>query len=400
MVDVVASFLASADEPAGAVTGPVVSATVLTDRAAAVAVCSAFPAAVSSPSQSAAWISAWAAKVDPDLVVATLAVDGRPQLALALEVVRYGPFRVARFPGGRHANGNFPLLSISAGTTPAAIGAMVAAIAAARPDIDLLALERLANAIEGTTNPLLALPHAPSPNLALAVDLDGGFEALLGRSSGKRKRKKHRSQTRKFEAAGGFRLITAATPQDCDRLLSEFFAMKRDRFAKMGVADVFAEPSVKAFFHHLFVEALGAERPDFVLDALEVDGRLRAVTGSSRCGRRLICEFGAIREDDLAGTSPGDFLFFENIQRACNDGYSVYDFSVGDEPYKRLWCDIETRQFDALVSLTAKGRLLALALRTANRAKAWVKNNRTLWALVRKLRKRGAAEPRVAPTED
>ncbi|CAG0978653.1 MAG: GNAT family N-acetyltransferase [Rhizobiaceae bacterium] len=400
MVDVVASFLASADEPAGAVTGPVVSATVLTDRAAAVAACSAFPAAVSSPSQSAAWISAWAAKVDPDLVVATLAVDGRPQLALALEVVRYGPFRVARFPGGRHANGNFPLLSISAGTTPAAIGAIVAAIAAARPDIDLLALERLANAIEGTTNPLLALPHAPSPNLALAVDLDGGFEALLGRSSGKRKRKKHRSQTRKFEAAGGFRLITAATPQDCDRLLSEFFAMKRDRFAKMGVADVFAEPSVKAFFHHLFVEALGAERPDFVLDALEVDGRLRAVTGSSRCGRRLICEFGAIREDDLAGTSPGDFLFFENIQRACNDGYSVYDFSVGDEPYKRLWCDIETRQFDALVSLTAKGRLLALALRTANRAKAWVKNNRTLWALVRKLRKRGAAEPRVAPTED
>ncbi len=33
-------------------------------------------------------------------------------------------------------------------------------------------------------------------------------DALLSRASGKRKRKKHRSQTRKFEAVGAFRRIT------------------------------------------------------------------------------------------------------------------------------------------------------------------------------------------------
>lgn len=400
MVDVDASLLASADEPAGAEAGSGFAASVLTDRAAAVAACTGFTTAVSSPSQSAAWISAWAAEAAADFFVATFSSGGRLQFALALEVVRSGPFRVARFPGGRHANGNFPLLSTSADIPPAAIGTIVAAVAKARPDIDLLALERLADAIDGRRNPLLALPHAPSPNLALAVDLGGGFEALLGRSSGKRKRKKHRSQTRKFEAAGGFRLITAATPDDCDRLLSEFFDMKRERFAKMGITDVFAEPSVKAFFRRLFVDAIAAERPDFVLDALEVGGRLRAVTGSSRCGDRLICEFGAIREDDMAQASPGDFLFFENIQRACRDGFSVYDFSVGDEPYKRLWCDIEVRQFDVLVPLTAKGRLLALALRAASRAKAWVKGNRRLWALVKSMRSRGATDPRAATAED
>ncbi len=400
MVDVVASLLASADGPAGGVAGHASSVAVLTDRAAAVAACTAFSAAISSPSQSPAWVSAWAGEADPGLIVATLSADGRPQMILALEIVRAGPFRVARFPGGRHANGNFPLLAASETVSPAAIEAIFSAIGRTRPDIDLIALERLADSIGGATNPLLVLPHAPSPNLALAVDLDGGFEALLSRSSGKRKRKKHRSQTRKFETAGGFRLITAATPEDCDRLLAEFFEMKRDRFAKMGVADVFAESSVKAFFRRLFVGALGPDRPDFVLDALEVGGKLRAVTGSSRCGGRLICEFGAIREDDLAQASPGDFLFFENIHRACRDGYSVYDFSVGDEPYKRLWCNIESRQFDVLVPMTAKGRVLAVARRTINRAKAWVKNNRKLWVLVKKLRKRGATESPAATAED
>lgn len=400
MVDVVASLLASGEEQAGAAAGNGLAVTVLTDRAAAVAACAAFPAATSSPSQSPAWIAAWATEGDADLVVATVSANGRPQMALALEVVRSGPFRVARFPGGRHANGNFPLLATSAKVSPPALDAMIFAIRRSRPDIDLLALERLANSIDGMANPLLAVPHTPSPNIALAVDLKGGFEALLARASGKRKRKKHRSQTRKFEAAGGFRLITAATPEECDLLLSAFFDMKRDRFARMGVADVFAEQSVKAFFRSLFVGALGPDRSDFVLDALEVGGELRAVTGSSRCGSRLVCEFGAIREDDLAPASPGDFLFFENIQRACRDGFAVYDFSVGDEPYKRLWCDLETRQYDALVPLTAKGRLPALARQASSRAKAWVKNNPALWTLVKKLRRRAAAQQKAAQAED
>jgi CelD/BcsL family acetyltransferase involved in cellulose biosynthesis len=400
MVDGVASLPASGEDQAGAAADNGLSVAVVTDRAAVVAACAGFPAAACSPSQSRAWISAWATEGDADLIAAVLSANGRPQIALVLEVVRSGPFRVARFPGGRHANGNFPLVAARADVQQPALDAMFSAFSRSRPDIDLVALERLAASIDGVANPLLALPHAPSPNVALAVDLDGGFEALLSRASGKRKRKKHRSQTRKFEAAGGFRLITAVTAQECDRLLSGFFEMKRDRFARMGIADVFADQDVKDFFRGLFVGALGQDRPDFVLDALEVGGTLRAVTGSSRCGSRLICEFGAIREDDLAHASPGDFLFFENIQRACRDGFTVYDFSVGDEPYKRLWCDLETRQFDALVPLTAKGRLPALARRASSRAKTWVKNNPALWTLVKKLRRRASAQPESAQTED
>ncbi len=118
--------------------------------------------------------------------------------------------------------------------------------------------------------------------------------------------------------------------------------MKEFRFRKMGITNVFADEQVRAFFRALFTQALAEDKPAFVLHGLEVAGKLRAITGSSRSGKRLICEFGAIAEDDLGHTSPGDFLFFDNIQEACETGFEVYDFSVGDEPYKRLWCDIET----------------------------------------------------------
>jgi CelD/BcsL family acetyltransferase involved in cellulose biosynthesis len=352
-----------------------------------------------APPQSAAWVGQWVASARPDGLIAIVKSGGKPVYALAVEIVKSGPFRIARFMGGRHANGNFPATDpafLAAGAFD--FGKLVTAIRVARPDIDLLALERLLPDLDGTPNPLLSLPHFTSPNISLAVDLAGGFDALLGRASGKRKRKKHRSQTRKFESAGGFRRIEAKTTEETARLLDAFFAMKEFRFQKMGIADVFGDAETRAFFHALFAGALGENPPPFVLHALEVGGTLRAVTGSSRSGRRLICEFGTIAEDELAHASPGDFLFFDNIEDACRQGLEIYDFSVGDEPYKRLWCDIETRHFDVVAPLTAKGRLLALQMRLVARLKAVVKNSPLVWKLTKLLRKRAAGQ--VQPADD
>jgi CelD/BcsL family acetyltransferase involved in cellulose biosynthesis len=355
-----------------------------------------------TPPQSTAWVREWAATANPDMLIATLLSTGRPVLAIALEVVKSGPFRIARFPGGHHANGNFPVAdpAFLNAATSADIEALVAAIRKARPDIDLLALERLLPELDGTPNPMRVLPHFDSPNLSLAVDLTGGFETLLARSSGKRKRKKHRSQTRKFETVGSFRRIQAKTPEEVSRLLDTFYTMKRLRFEKMGIANVFAGAEVRAFFQALFTGALGQVPQPFVLHGLEVGGKLRAVTGSSRYAKRLICEFGAIIEDDLAYASPGDFLFFENIQEACRDGMLVYDYSVGDEPYKRLWCDIETRHFDVVVPLSTKGKLLALQMRLYARLKHFIKTSPLIWKLVKLVRRRGAAQPPAQPADD
>ncbi|TIU13544.1 MAG: GNAT family N-acetyltransferase, partial [Mesorhizobium sp.] len=63
--------------------------------------------ALFAPAQSPAWILNWAKYAEADTVLATLNAEGRPAFSLALEVTSRGPFRVARFMGGRHANGNF-----------------------------------------------------------------------------------------------------------------------------------------------------------------------------------------------------------------------------------------------------------------------------------------------------
>lgn len=407
MVDATASFdgnrLAAAEASPRAVPVDQAGLSVSVADGAALAAYSEFNrSALFAPAQSASWIRNWTAQTGPDAVVAILSIEGRPVFALALEVTRAGPFRVARFMAGRHANGNFAAADPRWLAKPdgSAIRSMLAAIGKSRPDIDLIALERLLPNLDGVTNPLASFPHFPSPNLSLAVDLAGGFDALLSRASGKRKRKKHRSQTRKFEAVGGYRRVEAGTANEVNRLLDAFFEMKEFRFRKMGIANVFGDPPVRSFFRALFVEALQEKDPAFVLHGLEVADKLRAVTGSSRSGKRLICEFGAIAEDDLGHTSPGDFLFFDNIQEACETGFGAYDFSVGDEPYKRLWCDIETQHFEVLVPLTLKGRALALVLQQGARLKTFIKNSPTIWRLTKMLRRKAAGQAAPVASED
>jgi CelD/BcsL family acetyltransferase involved in cellulose biosynthesis len=377
----------------GAAEQPGATVTVYHTPAEAIAAYGAFAhGSIFSPAQSPAWVSAWIAEAAPDFIIAMLSRDGVPSYALAVEIVRWGPFRIARFMSGHHANGNFsPLATSAAPLARADLDMLITSIGDARPDIDLLSLERVADVIQGRLNPLMLLPHLQSPNPALAIDLSGGFDALLERTNGKRKRKKNRSQTRKFEAAGGFRFIRPRTPDEAARLLDAFFAMKQERFRRMGLTDVFAAPEVRRFFHRLFAEALADGTPSFILDGLEVAGQLRAVTGSSHCGDRLVCEFGAIREDELSRLSPGDFLFFDNIRRACEEDLALYDFSVGDEPYKRLWSDVEITQYDVIVPMSTRGRILALTMHSNNRLTAFIKGNHQIWRLTKALRRRNGS---------
>lgn len=343
--------------------------------------------AVHGAPQHPVWINAWKEATGADIILVTVERAGRPAFALALEVADEGFCRVARVPGGRHANGNFIATARDAGgALTRAEGARLAeAIRSARPDIDLIAIERQNPRQEGLDNPLGGLSPVRSPDVSLSFSLEGGFDATIGRQDGKRKPKKHRAQQRKFEQMGGYRVYAAGTPEEVETVIATFFTIKRERLLKAGIADAFAAPEIQAFFRKLFTDALDARPLPYQLHALEVGGEIRAINGSSILADSVVCEFGGIRDDE-PGTSPGFFLEFDCIREACEAGKGVYDFSVGDEPYKRRWCDIETWQFDTCMPLGVKGRLFLLKKRTRDGLVGLVKSNDRLWSAVKRLR--------------
>lgn len=334
------------------------------------------------------------------LAFAEIGNPGEMLAIVPIEIATSAICRTACFPGSSHANGNFAPMRPRAVDGATMLGSLRAALQRDRPDVDMLALERMSPSLGGMANPLVPVASGASPDVALSVSLEGGFDALLERSSGKRKRKKYRSQLRKFETAGGWRIIRASSDAEVDRLLDAFLVMKAERFARMGIPNVFAEPGCEAFLRSLYRDALRQSEPAFVLTGLEVGGALRAVTGSSVLADRIICDVSAIAGDEFAATSPGDFLFFDMIRDACERGKSVFDFSVGDEYYKRLWCDTETWQSDLFLPLTARGTAVATVSRSIAAIKRAVKSSPLLWSLAKRLRRTAAGREAPPPSDE
>jgi len=350
--------------------------------------------AIHGPAQHPLWVRAWIEAHSADALIVTARRDGKPRFKLALEVVAKGPFRVARFVGDSHANGNFPASTPDAAPAllPADGAAIARALRKARPDIDLVSLSRQAPHFEGHDNPLAPLATGQSPNISLAIDLDGGFDAVLARHSGSRKRGKFKYQRNRFNRAGGYRLIEARTPQEVERLIETFFRLKGASLRSKGIADAFADDKVRAFFRGLALGALAEDEPPFLLHAVEVAGELAAINGLSVTRETVVCNFGTYSDVDPK-SSPGFFIDYTNIEQACAEGRKIYDFSVGDEPYKRSWCEIETWHFETLLPLGTRGRLLALYDKGRTAAVRFVKSNDRLWQMVKKLRARLGGAP-------
>ena len=68
------------------------------------------------------------------------------------------------------------------------------------------------------------------------------------------------------------------------------------------------------------------------------------------------------------------------------------DFGVGDEPYKRAWCDVETQHFETVKGFGARGLAYAQLYRMAGKAKLAIKRNAYVFGVIKRLRMRKAAE--------
>jgi CelD/BcsL family acetyltransferase involved in cellulose biosynthesis len=90
----------------------------------------------------------------------------------------------------------------------------------------------------------------------------------------------------------------------------------------------------------------------------------------------------------------------ELIKQAIEQGVTVFDFTIGDEPYKLEWCNVSIKLYDHLASALPIGWPAAVALRGALWAKRRIKGDPRLWALAQKVRSlKGGGAP-APPQKD
>lgn len=261
---------------------------------------------------------------------------------------------------------------------------------------DVIVLDKLPEHVGSQTNPFLALNVGPNPSGAYLTSLSGDWDAFYTAKRSSSTRRRDRSKRKRLAESGEIQMVTPVVPEDSLSTLDVLIGQKRRAFARMGVADIFARPGYPEFYTDLVSRA-----PSLVhVSRLQI-GAIYAATNFALVFRgRYYHVLASYDEGPLSRFGPGAAHLHELMRYAIERGCDAFDFTIGDEPYKRDWCDTEIKLYDHVEAVTPRGWLVATPVAVARRAKRAIKQSPLLWRLVTRLRAlAGSAKPAAVPAD-
>lgn len=313
-------------------------------------------------------------------------VDGKLAAILPLIIQRRSGMSVARYFGGTHTSYNMPLMTrcFASSATRRDIDHILQAIHRARPEIDIVSLERQPTHWEGVANPFAKLPGQPSTNPCPMMALEPGLSGAQHLSSSFRRRLN--TKERKLIALPGYKKVTPTTIDGINELVDAFFAIKRERMAEQKLPDIFGDPDVASFIRRACTTMQPSGRPTIQLHALTSDEEVIAIFACVSNAERASMMFNTYTTSQHAKHSPGLILTRDLIDHYVGLGCTSLDLGIGEASYKRLFCKFDEDLKDSFMPLSMRGRLGAGALSALTRAKRIVKRTPALADMAQRIR--------------
>lgn len=304
------------------------------------------------------------------------------ELAAALPLVRRtdGWLRIVEFADNGVSDYNAPVLGPAAPTDVAGARAMWEDLRGALSAADLVRFTKMPSEIEGRVNPFALLPQAHASSLnSNRVTIEGSWEDYLAALE-RLFRKELRRSWRVFLKHEGATFRRVTEPEEAARVLVELERQQAARRREAGLPYILDRPDLAAFYRKLTVEGVGDG--SVVLTALTCgDEVVAALLGVTRKESYVMIRISS-GSREWANCSPGRLVIVQTMQMLHQQGYKVFDFSIGNYDYKRRLGVVSRPLCDFAAALSPRG-LPSVAY---DRAGHFVRRSERLSALVRRLR--------------
>ncbi len=319
------------------------------------------------------------------LAIVVMSHAGRPIAIAPFEIVRKGGVRTAQIIGMPISNGDALVIDPehSHRLTPAALRTAFSALKA-----DIVSFHSVALQQGPVDNPLAKLPRALSPDHFYFNALEPGEHAFIDKAlPHKRRTNIRRSQRRLDEHFGAVELRRLTEAKDVEMALGVFIEQREQRFAAMGVKNIFASPSFQKLFREAILLSAKCNRPLLCVHALYAGDQIVA-TSLGACGKDHYSQYinstasGEPSRYSLMGVTMS--LLVDALR---NRGISSIDMGLGDFDYKLDW----TRRqevYDIVVPVSIVGRAAAPLVRARRSLKRTIKQTPAFWRVARTIQSR------------
>ena len=263
---------------------------------------------------------------------------------------------------------------------------------------DLTLLEKMPGMIGYVPNPFTELALTLNPSGAYATTLSGDWETFYADKRSSSTRRRDRTKRKKLAENGEVRMVTPEEPREVAATLAVLLEQKQKAFARMGVPNIFEKAGYREFFADL------TTNPQFTglahVSRLDV-GEVFAAANLGLMFRGGYYHVLASYDDGpLSRFGPGAAHLHELMRYALEHRCTLFDFTIGDEPYKRDWSDTELKLYDYVEAATWRGAIAAGTVAVGQRAKRAIKQSERLWPLVMRLRASfGSFRSRLGPSD-
>lgn len=343
--------------------------------------------------QSHAWLAAWwqcvgTRRSAQPVICVVRQENGRPGMILPLALERRFGLPSLVWMAECEADYHAPLLDrdFAARCDHAMVAATMTAIADSVPEARMIALCKTATRVGDLANPLAMLAHRPHPAAAHAISLAGTWEDFYAAKRSKSTRRRDRQRLRRLEDMGDLRFEIAQDAPARHSLLEAILAQKAGWFAARGIADPFAAPEVRAFLHRLIDTP--ALSDVLHISAMTLDGEVVAGNFGYVHKGRFYAVIGSVTGGPAGRHSPGVFHLHALMRWCMAHGIGVLDLTVGDEGYKKEWCDTTLNLVDIHLPLSFGGTLAMAGAQTLAGAKRWIKQSPRLFDAAQAVRRR------------
>jgi CelD/BcsL family acetyltransferase involved in cellulose biosynthesis len=342
------------------------------------------------------WLAKWQRHIGkrketvPAIVLGANA-EGHLLFILQLAVESRGPFRRLTWLGSELCDYNAPLLAEDFSKNVSADGFRklwqeIVRLLRTNPRFrfDFVDLQKMPEIIGAQRNPFLSLQVLAHPSGAYVANLDGDWDHFYAAKRSSSTRKKERRQLKHLAEYGEVRFVDVQDRQEIERTLDTLIDQKSRSFARMGVEDIFSRPGYREFFLDVATD-LNVSALTHV-SRLDVGSTMAATNLGLRFRNCYYLVLSSYHDGEFSRFGPGRAHLHELLRHAIDSGFERFDFTVGDEPYKRDWSDTELQLHDYLAAVTPRGWLAVALTITYRRTKRFIKQSPILWRTFSKAR--------------
>lgn len=249
---------------------------------------------------------------------------------------------------------------------------------------DLIDLSKIPETVGTQANPLLALPVTPHANNTYLTHLRGTWDEFYATKRSSSWRKTDGKKRRRLAKFGEIKFATADEAGDIGQTLDALIEQKKGLFASLGIGNLFEKPGYRDFYRDL---ASDPKCRDLVhVSSVKMGSTIVATSFGLTFHGNYDYVLAGYTGGELESCSPGTIHLQELMRYFLERGFNTFDFNIGDAPYKREWCDLELKLYDHVAPVTLKGWSAAVVLKLARALKRFIKQNPSIWPMVRKAR--------------